>query len=77
METLGAEIAWLKAEIIRLKNQITDMAGKLEKNINKPYTKTGINRLLGNKDMVFDGTHDIWKTYAVYKDEPEDEPEEE
>ena len=71
--TLGQEVALLKHQIETLKLKILDMAKNLEDKDKKPYSKVGLDRLQGNKDTVFDGKTGIWKTYSVYKDEPEEE----
>jgi len=70
--TLNAEIKLLQSKLDQLVNQIKDMAEHLNDKTPVPYSKVGFDRYLGNADVVFDGNSGLFKTYAVYKDEPED-----
>ena len=64
--TLNQEVALLKRQIQELTQKILDMSKNLEDK-NKPYSKVGIDRLLSNLDLVYDGEDGIWKSYAIYK----------
>ena len=70
--TINQEIELLKSKIQELSNKIIEMA---QNDINKtpvPYSKVGFDRYLGNQDVIFDADSGQFKTYAIYKDEPED-----
>jgi len=69
--TLNQEVALLKRQIQELTQKILDMSKNLEDK-NKPYSKVGLDRLLSNMDLVFDGETGIWKSYAIYKDDEEE-----
>lgn len=71
--TLNEEVAKLKRQIEQLTNKIKDLSKNTEEKLNKPYSKVGINRLMSNKDLVFNGKTGIWQTYAIYKDDEEEE----
>lgn len=71
MASLNQRIQKLENRIKELEAIIFDMTKNSEEKQNKPYSKIKRQSILGNMDLVYDGDTDLWKTYAVYKDDEE------
>ena len=70
----------LKDLLKRFENTLNNLTSKLkdfsentESKPAQPYSKIKNQPKFGNLDLVFDGNVGIWKTYAVYKDEPSED----
>jgi len=64
--TLNQEVNLLKKQIELLKQQILDISKNNEEKT-KPYSKIGLDRLMRNQNIVYDGNDGYWKPYAIYK----------
>lgn len=72
MATLNSIIKQLQREVEKLTSKIQVLEKALsEAQTNKPYSKVYKQPKFENMDLVYH--EDFWKTYAVYKDEEEEE----
>ena len=72
MERLGSRIIRMSKQINELTLKVRELTKQLEEKPSPPVSIVGLDRNEGNKDIVYDTETGLWKTYAVYKDEPEE-----
>jgi len=73
MERLLSRIIWMSARIKDLYQANADLKKQLEDKKTLPYSKVKKQPKFGNLNLVYDGNDGIWKTYAIYKDDEEEE----
>jgi len=69
--TINKRIKELEKTIEILKSQIVALVKNTEEKTPSPHSKLSQQAKLTNMDLIFH--NGIWKTYAIYKDDEEEE----
>jgi len=72
VSSLNDRIKQLEIIIATLKSKLENLSLNTEEKRKHPYSKVGNDRRLDNIPMEFDGNDEVWKPYAIYKDDEEE-----